>query len=121
MNKGIQLSKGDWLYFLGCDDEIYDKDVLKSIVAKIRPNIKWLIGRTLITEINRPSLGIPITSWKRYLFCSIPHQGCFYHKSIFDKLNYDESFILSADYKICLLYTSPSPRDATLSRMPSSA
>ena len=26
-----------------------------------------------------------------------------------------------ADYDICLLYTSPSPRDATLSRMPSSA
>ena len=25
------------------------------------------------------------------------------------------------DYTICLLYTSPSPRDATLSRMPSSA
>ena len=25
------------------------------------------------------------------------------------------------DIKICLLYTSPSPRDATLSRMPSSA
>ena len=25
------------------------------------------------------------------------------------------------DHKICLLYTSPSPRDATLSRMPSSA
>ena len=26
-----------------------------------------------------------------------------------------------AEYNICLLYTSPSPRDATLSRMPSSA
>ena len=25
------------------------------------------------------------------------------------------------EYRICLLYTSPSPRDATLSRMPSSA
>ena len=25
------------------------------------------------------------------------------------------------DHKVCLLYTSPSPRDATLSRMPSSA
>ena len=25
------------------------------------------------------------------------------------------------DYRVCLLYTSPSPRDATLSRMPSSA
>ena len=29
--------------------------------------------------------------------------------------------ILEEDYKDCLLYTSPSPRDATLSRMPSSA
>ena len=31
----------------------------------------------------------------------------------------DDADILYA--KICLLYTSPSPRDATLSRMPSSA
>ena len=29
--------------------------------------------------------------------------------------------ILNANYMACLLYTSPSPRDATLSRMPSSA
>ena len=29
--------------------------------------------------------------------------------------------IKTADWIICLLYTSPSPRDATLSRMPSSA
>ena len=28
---------------------------------------------------------------------------------------------LSEEYKICLLYTSPSPRDGLLSRMPSSA
>ena len=27
----------------------------------------------------------------------------------------------STDYKVCLLYTSPSPRDRSLSRMPSSA
>ena len=35
--------------------------------------------------------------------------------------NFDAAFIDSAIIKICLLYTSPSPRDATLSRMPSSA
>ena len=29
--------------------------------------------------------------------------------------------IIDDDSKCCLLYTSPSPRDATLSRMPSSA
>ena len=29
--------------------------------------------------------------------------------------------VVEKDNKVCLLYTSPSPRDATLSRMPSSA
>ena len=33
----------------------------------------------------------------------------------------DTSFDLSIGYKICLLYTSPSPRDLSTSRMPSSA
>ena len=34
----------------------------------------------------------------------------------------DESYLLSHERRgYCLLYTSPSPRDATLSRMPSSA
>ena len=33
-----------------------------------------------------------------------------------------KNFLINLDQsKICLLYTSPSPRDATLSRMPSSA
>ena len=45
-----------------------------------------------------------------------------------EKDNYDEALVcydsprnLESNYKGCLLYTSPSPRDATLSRMPSSA
>ena len=34
---------------------------------------------------------------------------------------YECGFEPFEDSRICLLYTSPSPRDATLSRMPSSA
>ena len=33
----------------------------------------------------------------------------------------DNQVATSTLYRVCLLYTSPSPRDATLSRMPSSA
>ena len=33
----------------------------------------------------------------------------------------DHTYYAATSYKVCLLYTSPSPRDATLSRMPSSA
>ena len=35
--------------------------------------------------------------------------------------SYNSDSFSSLSVKICLLYTSPSPRDATLSRMPSSA
>ena len=34
---------------------------------------------------------------------------------------FDEGVDVAINLGICLLYTSPSPRDATLSRMPSSA
>ena len=37
------------------------------------------------------------------------------------KLNYPEAISLICDAVVCLLYTSPSPRDRTRSRMPSSA
>ena len=43
---------------------------------------------------------LPVISWEKCLSQYQPDEVCFY---------------------ICLLYTSPSPRDATLSRMPSSA
>ena len=38
---------------------------------------------------------------------------------VLSKINFDK--IYSSPLSSCLLYTSPSPRDATLSRMPSSA
>ena len=38
-----------------------------------------------------------------------------------DSAIYDAMVRMAQDFSICLLYTSPSPRDATLSRMPSSA
>ena len=38
-----------------------------------------------------------------------------------EKTEFDVVLASMGDNKVCLLYTSPSPRDATLSRMPSSA
>ena len=39
----------------------------------------------------------------------------------FLKMNVDENPVTPSSYRVCLLYTSPSPRDRTRSRMPSSA
>ena len=45
----------------------------------------------------------------------------YYLHGIIDKIIFIENKVLIYDYKTCLLYTSPSPRDRTRSRMPSSA
>ena len=44
-----------------------------------------------------------------------------FHMTSTGQLNLQINFMRSKDIPPCLLYTSPSPRDATLSRMPSSA
>ena len=48
--------------------------------------------------------------------------GDYYDKDVdLFELSLDAGDEFTADINSCLLYTSPSPRDATLSRMPSSA
>ena len=49
-----------------------------------------------------------------------PLNAVHYFVSYYDYYQ-PEAYIPQRDIYICLLYTSPSPRDATLSRMPSSA
>ena len=74
---------------------------------------------------------------KKYLFnlkeeCIIKHEDNWFKEKSHTKLypNIDEAkakvakpyyWILNAIDKYCLLYTSPSPRDLSTSRMPSSA
>ena len=57
----------------------------------------------------------PLTVWFRDGFCKYDSNDGGNH-SICCVM--DDNFL---KYSNCLLYTSPSPRDATLSRMPSSA
>ena len=66
--------------------------------------------------IYRLSKEITESEFTNPLLLGIPRRGDLIAKRIsknLDQLNYA--------HDICLLYTSPSPRDATLSRMPSSA
>ena len=56
------------------------------------------------------------------LFEKMPQdQHSIFKEALVSKTNLEEDDIDSAVAKLCLLYTSPSPRDGLLSRMPSSA
>ena len=70
--------------------------------------------------------------WRRKLYCAYLSEDAGAHQSVFNTLvkvfskhpsyinNYGDKDIITVS-QCCLLYTSPSPRDRTRSRMPSSA
>ena len=62
-------------------------------------------------------IGIPIVSLIMP-FMIVQYNGADAHQPNWYRISVMITFIQAC---VCLLYTSPSPRDATLSRMPSSA
>ena len=58
---------------------------------------------------------------KLYYYVKIGNKN-YYSKNYEKAIEYYEKALkIKEDYNICLLYTSPSPRDLSTSRMPSSA
>ena len=65
-------------------------------------------------------------TFEEVLMQGLANDGGLFMPDIWPQVNLEhlrslKSFLDIAKYIVCLLYTSPSPRDATLSRMPSSA
>ena len=85
-------------------DEVYFRGMFQSdmLENKIAPRMGFRSKRDIYDELQRRTEAI-----QRMCDRDLTH--------------YDDVFDLLDVYYNCLLYTSPSPRDATLSRMPSSA
>jgi glycosyltransferase involved in cell wall biosynthesis len=117
MNKSIDIALGEWIYFLGSDDEMYDEnvfaDVFNSIPAK---NCGMIYGNVRINGD---------TSWakdgqiydgefqvEQILARNICHQAIFYRKKIFDKLGkYNIRYPVCADWELNLrFFPSTNPR-----------
>jgi glycosyltransferase involved in cell wall biosynthesis len=107
MNKGVSLAEGDWLYFMGVDDYFYDSDVLKSLIPLFdTKSIKLIIGQIVYRYSNEDSIFIkknkglikPIWSKKIWIRNTLPHQGIFYHNSIFKEKCYDINYRVLGDY-----------------------
>ena len=98
--------------------EVLNKFSRKITQAKVQGASQAMLYATGLTEedMNKPQIGIG----------SVWYEGnsCNMH---LDKLAAEvktgvtESGLVGMRFNTCLLYTSPSPRDATLYRMPSSA
>src|ERR1700722_7114991 len=94
MNKGIEMANGEWLLFLGSDDQLYDDKVLENIAGALRSastgNIDMVYGNVkVIGEAvwarDGDNYDGPFTVKKLFLK-NICHQSIFYKKSVFAKV-----------------------------------
>lgn len=83
MNKGINLSTGEWLFFIGCDDRLFSKKVFENIfLDKEYKCIDILYGKIFNVSKNQ-IVGNNITEKENLLTELFWHQAIFYRKKTF--------------------------------------
>lgn len=112
MNKGISLAVGEWLYFLGSDDLLYNASVLEKVRAILElSDSRVVYGDVLIDgHAGWAESGTVYDGYfdiQKLLYKNICHQSIFYHSSIFNQYGYyNIHYPICADYDYNLLLSS---------------
>lgn len=109
MNKGIEIAKGEYLYFMGSDDTLYNDKVLEDIYHALtsagRPKV--LYGNVHIHGSNKwvedGTIHAGEFDLRRLLSHNISHQAIFYHRSVFkEQGKYNTRYTIFADHDMNL-------------------
>ena len=103
MNKGARLAKGEWLYFIGSDDRLYDEGVLSSFAGKAAADqtSEMIYGKVLMREGNEVYGGK--FSYHRLILKNICHQAIFLKKSTFEQFGpFNIEYKVLADHDLNL-------------------
>lgn len=106
MNKGIEKAKGEWLYFIGCDDSFYDKNVLTSLFNDPKSKECDIFYGKVFNVAKNKVEGQEFRSNEEFLSTSLWHQSMFYKKEVFTQVgNFKIKYKIAADsYFNLLLY-----------------
>lgn len=85
MNKGIDLAKGEWLFFMGSDDTFYSNDVLSNVIRFIEDsNVKVFYGDVKIVGdtdwAKNGDIYAGEFTLQKLLNQNICHQAIFYNR-----------------------------------------
>lgn len=100
MNKGVLASKGQYVYFLGGDDLLFDDTVLQKISSYLLNKNVVYYGNVLFKKRNVIYDG-KFNSIK-IVTRNISHQSIFYPRSVFEKFNFNTNYKIFADYDLNL-------------------
>lgn len=108
-NKALALARGGWLWFLGADDRLWDRQV----VERLLPHLRSATERVVYTQVRHvrrsgevvEEIGEPWARAKVMLrtLRSLPHQGVLHHRRLFEiHGRFDEGFRFVADHEFLL-------------------
>lgn len=101
LNKGVMLSKGEWIYVLGSDDRLFSDALEKAMSIKDEDSVV-LYGDAIADfggGVTRPIRTKPISFMKYNMITS--HQAMFVRKGEMNKYgNFDLQFKLCADFDL---------------------
>ena len=99
-NKGINMSKGDWLLFLNSGDYLFDRNTLYNIACELDTNYDFIQCNVQVTDSNLQPLYI-IPKYKGSKTHSMAHQGLLHNRNFFLKAGYfSESYKIAMDTDI---------------------
>ncbi len=107
-NKALNVAQGGWVYFLGADDYFVDEHVLACVAPYLKSGMtdaRIVYGRVNLVRNDGSTIGTFGGPWNRRKFMQVmtlPHQGVFHHRSLFDHGGFNEAFRIAGDYELLL-------------------
>lgn len=102
-NKGVRLSKGTWISFLGSDDYYLENslEVYENEITKQTKEIDFIHS---VVEVQGKKIIKDKWEWKKFRrSMNIAHVGAFHHKKYFDKYGFfDTNYKIAGDYELLL-------------------
>lgn len=107
-NKGIAISTGDWIIFMGAGDTFINPNVLEYAARRLSRMSKYLVvwGNTLIINekmnIQYRANG-SISKFKLRRYMCLPHQSTFHNKILYETYGlYDSRYRVAMDYELLI-------------------
>ncbi len=110
-NKGVINAQGEWIYFLGADDYLWNETVLTQVAEKLAnlpADIRIAYGHVMMTSQRGQPLRLLGKSWKKAKRqikqkMALPHQAIMHKNTLFKEHGlFDQSFRIAADYDLVL-------------------